>query len=81
MLTLNLIDHCKPYPAAPTPFAIKLNSTDTVGMLREEIAKRLNYGADWFAFHLSPKDEPTHVEAFSTMTDVKLFFSSFFGEK
>ncbi len=77
-MNLQLIDKCKPYPTAPQTFSIKIEPRDNVGKLREEISKHLGYDPKSFEFHLSGKDEATHLELFSAMTDVCFFFRFFF---
>jgi hypothetical protein len=77
-MNIQIIDNCKPYPSPPLTFSIKLEPSDNIGTLREEVARKLDYKPESFNFHLSPKDEPTHLELFSKMTDVMQFFFFFF---
>ncbi len=70
---VNVLDRCKPYPAAPAQFKVPMLLTDTVQKLRETIADVCKYPVDSFEFHVAPKDEETHANLFAHIQKVPRF--------
>ena len=71
-VTVEIMDRCKPYPAAPVVFTVKMLLTDTVQKLCEMVAEMCKYDVDSFEFHVGPKDERTHANLFAHIQKVLL---------